>query len=185
MVESKAILDSSESQVVYREIAGFTGYRVGSDGSVWSCWSTRRLTDIWKRMKLRPNHKGYPSVNLSLGGRGNYRTRRVHRLVLVAFVGPCPDGMECRHLNGIKADCRLDNLEWGTQEDNRGDNRRLDAYQRGGEHSQAKLTEDDVRQIRQHYAAGGILQRELAADFGITLSMVSMIVNRRSWQHVI
>jgi len=42
----------------------------------------------------------------------------VHRLVLLAFVGPGPDGAVCRHLNDNPADNRLDNLRWGTVSDN-------------------------------------------------------------------
>lgn len=45
-------------------------------------------------------------------------TRKVHRLVLEAFVGPCPDGMECCHNNGDPADNRLDNLRWDTLSSN-------------------------------------------------------------------
>jgi hypothetical protein len=69
-------------------------------------------------MKLRASSKGYITVNLKPGGAIKLKTMRVHRLVLDAFVGPCPDGMECRHLNGVKADCRLSNLAWGTRKEN-------------------------------------------------------------------
>ena len=45
-------------------------------------------------------------------------TRLVHRLVLEAFVGPRPEGMVARHLNGDPGDNRLENLAWGTQSEN-------------------------------------------------------------------
>jgi hypothetical protein len=45
-------------------------------------------------------------------------TRKVHRLVLETFVGPCPDGMECCHNNGDPADNRLENLRWDTLSSN-------------------------------------------------------------------
>jgi hypothetical protein len=174
--------------VEYREIADFPGYRVGSDGSVWYAWITcragRKLTDRWKQMKPGTHHKGYLYVNLTPPAGGKYKTFRVHRLVLAAFVGPCPDGMECRHLNGIKADCRLENLAWGTQEENRSDNSRLNAYQCGETHHYSKLTEKSVRRIRERHAKGGIFLRELAEQFGITLGAVHAIVHRHSWKHV-
>jgi hypothetical protein len=44
--------------------------------------------------------------------------RQVHRLVLEAFVGPCPDGMECCHEDGDSTNNRVDNLRWDTHEAN-------------------------------------------------------------------
>lgn len=176
--------------VEYRELGflNFPGYRVGTDGSVWVAWITcrsgRRLTDRWRRMRPGVTPKGYLYVNLTPATGGRYQTFRVHRLVLEAFVGPCPVGMECRHLDGHKANCRLDNLAWGTPEQNRQDNRDLDAYHRGEDHAQVKLTEDRVRSIRARYAAGGILMRELAEESGVSLTNIHAIIHRRSWKHV-
>jgi hypothetical protein len=180
-------MDADHSTVEYRDIPGFPGYRVGDDGSVWNAWINcrwgRRLTDRWKRMRTPPNEKGYLRVNLTPPSGGQFQTFRLHRLVLEAFVGPCPLGMECRHLNGDKSDCCLTNLCWGTQEDNRQDNRDLDAYQRGEEHSQAVLDAEKVRLIRARHAAGEA-PRVLAEDNGVTLSNVYAIINRKSWKHV-
>jgi hypothetical protein len=50
------------------------------------------------------------------GGRGGkQRKLYVHRAVLMAFVGPCPEGHEARHLNGEPNDNRLSNLCWDTR----------------------------------------------------------------------
>lgn len=180
---------TGQSTTTYKDIPGFPGYRVGDDGSVWSAWVAcrfgRKLTDRWKQMKTPPNAKGYLRVNLSLAARKTYRTLRVHRLVLEVFIGPCPEGMEARHLNGIKADNRLENLAWGTPEENRSDNHDLGVYAHGEAHTQVKLTESDVRSIRDRYAAGGIFMRELAAEYGVELTTIHAIVHRRSWKHVV
>jgi predicted DNA-binding protein (UPF0251 family) len=55
---------------------------------------------------------------------------------------------------------------------------------RGEEHCHAKLTEDDVREIRQLVGAG-LLQREIAKRFGVHRSVVAKIVNRTRWAHVV
>ena len=179
-------MSSVESTVSYRPVTGFPGYRVGDDGSVWNAWVNcrwgRRLTERWKRLKPGVHRRGYLYVNLTPPG-GRYRSFRVHRLVLEAFVGPCPPGMECRHLNGVKADCRLGNLAWGTPERNRQDNHEFGVYGRGSDHTQAKLTAEKVREIRRRHAAGE-LQRVLAAEFEVEVSNICAIVNRRSWKHI-
>jgi hypothetical protein len=61
---------------------------------------------------------GYPSVRLSRDG--VIRIVDVHVVVLTTFQGPPPrEGMFCLHENDIRTDCRLSNLRWGTQRDNK------------------------------------------------------------------
>lgn len=62
---------------------------------------------------LCPNHNGYLRVPL-----GHGVNKFVHCLVLQAFVGPRPEGMQCLHGNGKPADNRLTNLHWGTPSEN-------------------------------------------------------------------
>src|SRR5438445_376100 len=92
------MLMSTEKPVEYRAVPGFSGYRVGSDGSVWSQYvygshPPRRGSD-WFRLTPSTNGKtGH--VKVSLYPPGTQIT--VHRLVLLTFVGPCPPGMEACH----------------------------------------------------------------------------------------
>jgi len=67
-------------------------------------------------LKQRLNNKGYPVVELSKDGRS--RESLVHRQVLLAFQGGPPPGNECRHLNGIPTDNRIENLAWGSHSEN-------------------------------------------------------------------
>lgn len=64
--------------------------------------------------------KGYKQVGLHRSGQ---TTHHVHRLVLLAFAGPAPEGMEVRHLNGDRTDNTLANLTWGTHLENMRDQR--------------------------------------------------------------
>ena len=59
---------------------------------------------------------GLTSGHLTVQIKG--RSRWVHHLVLEAFVGPCPPGLQCRHLNDVGTDNRLENLVWGTSSEN-------------------------------------------------------------------
>jgi hypothetical protein len=101
--------DQSTETVRYLPVPGFPNYRVGDDGSVWS-----RFRGPWKRMKTPVNKRGRPYVHLSRGDRGKHRWD-VCRLVLWAFVGPCPPGMECCHFpDRNPANNQLGNLRWDT-----------------------------------------------------------------------
>jgi hypothetical protein len=69
--------------------------------------------------------KGY--LDLWLGAPSS-RTVRIHQLVLLAFVGPKPPGMQTRHLDGDKTNNRLTNLVYGTPSENQRDNVRLGVH---------------------------------------------------------
>lgn len=96
----------------WRPIPGYEGvYEASSLGRVRS---PRRAS-----LKQRLNNMGYPVVELSKDGCS--RESLVHRQVIRAFKGDPPAGMECRHINGISTDNRIENLEWGTRSENTND----------------------------------------------------------------
>lgn len=64
------------------------------------------------------------------------------------------------------------------------DNWSTGKLKRGSAHPQTKITEDDVREIRRRYAAGGITQRELGEEYGMSQPKIGKIILRRSWTHV-
>jgi len=109
-------------------------------------------------------------------------TRYVHELVLTAFAGPRPPGAVCRHLNDDPHDNRAENLAWGTYEENAADALRNGrAFGRSGAaHAQAKLTDDDVREIMRLREKAPTT----AARFGISPWQVRHIRKRRQWAHV-
>jgi hypothetical protein len=155
-------------------------YDVSDAGRVRS-WKANR----WGRaaepriLKATPDIQGYPAVNL---GR---KTRRVHRLVMQAFVGPCPDGHEVNHINSDRTDCRLSNLEYVTRVGNM-----RHAYDygflvapeppRGTQHPLSKLTDDIVREIRTSPDNGCVLGRK----FGVTPQVIYRVRSRKMWKHV-
>lgn len=110
-------------------VPGWEGnYEVSDEGDVRSLDRVVTLPNGQKRsykgklLKPTVNRLGYPMVVLSRPG--EQRTMKVHRLVLTAFVGPCPDGMEACHNNGDRGDARLENLRWDTHSNNQYDRRR-------------------------------------------------------------
>jgi hypothetical protein len=183
---------ANPAQVEYRDIDGFPGYRVGSDGSVWSRWAQRRRPGQrrgfehvpaadWRRLKAIRQNTGYCTVGLSAGGK--QRIVSVHRLVLTAFVGPCPPGMETRHLDGDRTNNHIGNLSWGTKKENGADRVRHGTAVRGERYPRAVLTEAVVREVRRRLAAGA-RQRDVADDMGVSRCQVSHIHTRRAWAWV-
>ena len=151
-------------------IPGFPGYSVTEGGVVFSLKG--------QPMKPSLSRTGYPQITLQKEGRSFCFW--VHRLVLMAFVGPRPVNMQARHLNGDKQDNRLENLQWGTAKENYRDSVEHGVSSRGERHGLSKLTEDLVREIRQ--APGTI--REIGQKFGIDNSNVSRIKRGVAWTHV-
>jgi hypothetical protein len=96
-------------------------------------------------------------------------------------------GHVIRHLCGNCHCVNPDHLVEGTHKENYQDRYRLGEYtgrppyHRGTRVNTNKLTEAQVREIRQRYADGGTSHRKLAAEYGVTHPMIQMIVNRKSW----
>jgi hypothetical protein len=104
----------------------------------------------------------------------------VHTLVAMAFHGPRPDGMECRHLNGVCTDNRPSNLAWGTRGENVADMLRHGTQVKGRRVNTAKLTEADVLAIRQSPETLTALGRR----YGVTIQSIQAIRQRKSWRHI-
>ncbi len=174
--------------VKYRDVVGFPGYRVGSDGTIWCCRRTGPnrwlcLSGEWRRKNPRPRPDGYVWVNLVREGKGYGRA--LHRLVLEAFVGPPSPGHCGCHENGDRSDNRVSNLRWDTARNNLADRRRHNTIpvQVGEANNAAKLSERDVRTIRQMRAAG-VPRYKVAAQFGLHTVTVGLITARKRWAHV-
>lgn len=164
-----------------KAIPGFSNYSITKNGCVWSKYRNGR----WLRVSY--DSDGYPQVILCTNKKR--RNRKIHRLVLETYVGPCPNGMECRHLNGNPVDNRLENLCWGTKSENQMDSLKHGTAQgphnKGEKNGQAKLTENQVRLIFNAYYDGVHTQQELADYFGVTQSLVSLITKKEKWGHVL
>lgn len=175
----------------WRPVPGWEGsYAVSSHGRVKSLsrivmhsqGGPKRLRERILSIRIA---SGYPMVSLYVAG--VCFNRQVHELVLTAFVGPCPKGLECRHRDGNKTNARLDNLHWGTHSDNNLDKREHGTDNRGAQHPLAKLTDDDIRSIRKRYCRRSYHDsnmRELCAEYGISQAQLSRILSRKLWSHL-
>lgn len=159
--------------VEYRRIG--LAYRVGFDGSVWTCWRKgpgARADGPWKLMRPTIDRDGYRRVELT-DHEGKKITRKVCGLVLVAFVGERPDGQEARHLDGNPANDARTNLVWGTPLENHADKRRHGTIAAGERHGKVKLTADQIADVLS--LKGLATQLSVADKFGVSRGYVGQI----------
>lgn len=175
----------------WKPIPGYRGaYEVSDRGQVRSLdrevtqggrWGLYRRRFQGGTMKMTLNKKGYLDVSLCVGG--VQRTFLVHHLVLDSFIGKRPPGTQCRHLDGNPGNNRLENLCWGSPAQNQADRLRHGTDLRGEKATCAKLTERDVREIRE-LVSSGKTQRLIAEEFGVTESNIRAVATKRTWRHV-
>jgi len=167
----------------WKPAVGFGGlYEVSDQGRVRSL---PRNTTKGGILRLGKDPFGYPTALLCKNGR---RTKlRVHRMVLEAFIGLRLEGQECRHLNGIPSNNRLENLKWGTREENIQDkNLHGTTYHpnhQGVNNPAARLTDLDVVAIK-HGLQLGVKHRVLAKHFSVSKSLITGIKAGVVWSHV-
>lgn len=170
---------------MWRPVAGFEGfYEVSTDGNVRSldrsAFSARRGGVRFGRT-LSPFMdpvNGYLYVNLSMNGKA--KKRSVHSMVLEAFVGPCPLGMEACHGDGRRTNALLSNLRWDTKKKNWDDKRRHGTATIGEKNVRSRLTEDMCRQILKRPESSKVLARE----FGVASSTVRAVRIGQNWKHL-
>lgn len=172
--------------VLYDDVPGYPGTKVGTNGSFWS--SGRRNNPNspasfgrWWRRSRSVGKSGYENICLC---RNNVaKSFTVHSIVLAVFYGPCPEGMECCHWNGNRIDNRFRNLRWATRKENGADRDRHGTNLRGERGTQAKLTEANVRSIRA-LRDEGWKQLDLAQRFGVSQVTISEITLRKTWTNI-
>lgn len=164
----------------WMSIPGYSRYEVSSHGNV------RRSERIYNTApgpcSQSINIGGYSCVSLT-GDDGRNRKLTVHSLVLLAFVGPRPHGLQGCHDDDIKTNNTLGNLRYGTPAANTADMLRNGTQACGERHPKAKLTESLVREIYKRCAAGDDRQ-VIAEDCGVTTALVSNIARGRCWRHL-
>jgi predicted DNA-binding protein (UPF0251 family) len=165
-------------------VPGYPGYAASEDGRVWSKWirGKTRIGVKWRVLKPQRSNKDHRQVTLCRDGEKHQWP--VHQIILLTFVGPLPERQETRHLNGIPYDNRLENLCYGTQEENAQDAIEHGTTSRGEQHGRSKLSEEEAKEIIRLRAEEGIRGIDLAERFGVSTSLVSMILKGKIWTHL-
>ena len=113
-----------------------------------------------------------------------HKTTAVHRIVAAAFLPKDPEKTQVDHVNGVKTDNRACNLEWVTPKENTIRSVVIGLKPVGEKHRMSKLKEHDIMDIRYLYNQGAYSQKALGTMFGVSKSVIGMIVHNKSWRHV-
>ncbi len=119
-------------------------------------------------MTRTPNRKGLPA----------------HRVAWQFAYGEIPEGMQVCHHCDRPACVNPEHLFLGTTQDNTADRDFKGRQARGVKHGRAKLTEEDVRTIRNRYVLEDITYKKLGAEYGIDATVIGCIVRREKWKHL-
>lgn len=155
----------------WQPLYNFPYYQVSDKGRV-------RRTFIYKP---HTNSVGYPCVNLSY--QNNQRKIAIHRAVWEMFEGTIPPDKMINHKDGNKSNNDINNLELVTNREN------IDHYTknlltyRGEKVNTAKLTENNVRDIRKKKDNGYSTAR-LMRDYKVSRTTINRIISRTNWKHI-
>ncbi len=178
-------MNDLNSTVRHVPIQGFFGYFVGDDGSIWSQRNRGPIAGVLRKRaykrKLKKMDNGYLSISLIPKPNERPVTLLVHRIVLLAFIGPCPAGMECCHDDGNRTNNKITNLRWGTKKSNAADRVKHGT----NNHAERKhLKKRDVVEIKKLLQIGNISKKEIANRYKTKILAVQRIANGTSWKNL-
>jgi hypothetical protein len=165
---------------VWKDVKDFEGlYQVSNLGNVKRLKSKGAL--IERLIGRSIDRYGYVKRVLCKNGKMFYFTE--HRLVGMAFVENPQNKATVNHINGIKTDNRVENLEWNTDLENKQHavkNGLMDF--KGVNHSKCKLTEQQVLEIRE--IGFSQTRTSLSKKYGVCRNSILGIITGKYWSHI-
>lgn len=167
----------------WKPVLGWEGfYEVCETGDVRSIARENRRNKLilgGSVLKKILGSRGYYVVNLTSPGRR--KQYFLHKIVLEAFCGQAPSGMEACHNDGNPLNCHIDNLRWDTKSNNHKDKIKHGTYQVGEKANNVKLTNEIVIEIRKNK----LTPAQAVQRFGLSKSNAKRIVSYETWRHII
>jgi len=137
---------------------------------------------ILKHIKTK---KGYHTVFLFK--EGNSKQFYVHRLLAMAFIVNKENKKTVNHINGVKSDNNIENLEWNTYSENNHHAYKngLKKSNKGSSCKNSKLNEKTVIEIRALFNNNKSLNKaKLSRKYNVVQSVIHNVINKKSWKHV-
>jgi predicted DNA-binding protein (UPF0251 family) len=126
----------------------------------------------------------YGHLCISLSKNNIEKKCLIHRLVLEAFIGPCAEGMEVRHLDGKPSNNIINNLKYGTSKENSQDMRVHKTFIFGSKNWNAILDDEKILEILKLIEESNLTQNEIAYRYGVSPQTICDIKKNRIWKHV-
>jgi hypothetical protein len=164
----------------WKPVLNYEGlYEVSSLGAVRR-W--KKHLKCWRTLTPQKEYHGYRSVRLSR--KGVARNAKIYRLVAQAFIGEIPLGYDVDHIDNNRKNDEVSNLRIVTRRQNVSHcvGQKRHAY--GEKSGHAKLSEEQVKEIRQQYRNGNGTHRSLARKYGVHYTAIRLIVCGKNWRLV-
>jgi len=175
---------------IWKDVVGYEAlYQVSNLGRVKSLsrYKKNGKYSHWTKEKLLAqgiNSGGYCQV--SLYSNGSHKTKTIHKLVATAFI-PNPENKPwINHKNSIRKDNEETNIEWCTPTENNKhcyDKGRQKIHY-GEQHPGSKLTEDQVKEIRNKYSYYKYTMPMLSKEYSISIGSIQAILNNQTWKNL-
>ena len=162
-----------------KTIEGYDKYYISDEGKVYSDKYNER-----RELIPRKCHKGYLYVNLCKNGK--YKSKMIHRLVAKYFLDNYSDNLQVNHIDGNKENNNVSNLEMVTQTENMRHAVKMGLHVslKGEEYWCSKLTEKEVKEIREKYIPYVYTQKMLAEEYGVSKSDIKLIISKNIWKNI-
>ena len=184
--ELKTVTKTRNGVTIKHDVSG--RYMISNHGGVRSLDRKDSIGRDWEGIerKLRPDKDGYLIVDLCKDGK--YIYCKVHRLVAETFLDNPDNKKTVNHIDGVKSNNRVNNLEWAThtEQHKHAYANGLKVAKKGEQHPNSKLTEAEVREIRERRTKNPEVWtfRKLAKEYGVGKTLIGDIIYRKCWKHV-
>ena len=168
-------------RIFVRAVKGFERqYAVSNSGEIFSF--TRNGNWTLRKLKPQINHNGYEKVTLITNNKRSYYF--VHRIVADNFLDNPENKRTVNHVNAIKTDNLIKNLEWSTHSENaqHAVDNNLAHRAKGSEMSKV-LKEDDILNIIK-LRKSGMTHKSIGIAVGRPATTIQSILNGRRWSHI-
>lgn len=156
-----------KTKIEWATVPGAQRYQVSDDGQI--------IGPSGKVLKPMVSDSGHLYIFI------NKRRRYVHRLILEAFIGKCPPGRECRHLDGNPKNNKIDNLTWGTRQENVNDRWIHGTMPVPHESIFTKLKPSDIPEIIKLHNSG-LSSRKISFKFNTSHTTIQKIIRGERWK---